>query len=143
MSATNCGNSTINILSLDDEYLIALDAQFVLSDRPWCHVEPAVTHTMEQLLNEPGRKFDIVLLDPQSRGLDLDAALLMCEAHGATMIFSTVEPDLEERRAYASVPQVLKPYVEIQLLRAITIALMPSQPEMARAVIAEIEASGP
>jgi hypothetical protein len=129
---------SLRVLALDDEYLIALDAQFILSAFDWLEIVPA---NSAQWADFDFSNFDIVLLDPESPHLNTNQLDHFAEV--LPLVFGLVSlPENDEGRRTA-IPAVLKPYTMHGLLVAFAKALEPTQPAMARLVMAAVAASGP
>jgi DNA-binding NarL/FixJ family response regulator len=130
----------LRVLALDDEYLVALDVELLLSAYKWIEVQVAAS---DQIGNADAlADCDLVLLDPQSPRID--AAALEGIRRRIPMVFGMVEPYVGASAGERdSPPQILKPYSVLALLKAMAEALEPYQPSIARKVMAEVEGSGP
>ncbi|MDY6949833.1 MAG: hypothetical protein SXG53_29520 [Pseudomonadota bacterium] len=110
------------ILVVDREYLIAMEAERILMDSMACTVRIAMPHDYAETM-EAGR-FDVVVVDAgvvEDRGSD---AIRRQGRLGAAVIFTTLTNDSMERlpefKGFAS---VAKPFVDEELLSAVAMAL--------------------
>lgn len=112
----------LQILIIENEYLIAMDAECILHGAIDCAVTIATLKNFHLVLVK--EKFDVVLLDfgalPEPTAADI-AEISKC---GAQLVFTTAYD------AYAAgvpgfecTPVAIKPYQEGQLLNAVNLAL--------------------
>lgn len=129
----------VNVLAVDDEYLIALDVQFMLANVPWCAVDVATTRELADKLTAP--RFELVLIDPVSIMEETEVLIERIHNAGASVVLGTSDAVSADETAYP--PRVAKPYSAEALLRTFVQALQPRHPDRARDVAEAISASGP
>lgn len=113
---------TRHFLVIEQEYLIAMDAERILTAALDCVVFIATLGNFRDVLKE--QRFDIVLLDigagPRPSPCDLAAIL----ATGAKLVFTTADDDFAAGvPGFGTGPVLIKPYDEGQLVTLINLAL--------------------
>jgi len=132
------------VLAADDEYLIALDVEYLLQPLSWCRVEVTTTPQIDQALGNARAAFDLVLFDPEPVRDRLATLIESINRIGAVPVLGTVEG--LAGRSYPGAETAIivrKPYSERTLRAAFAKALAGAQRAKLRAVAAAIAASGP
>src|SRR5262245_8889386 len=114
----------LNLLVLEDEYLIGLDLIALLEE---CGARSVrVLSTIEELIAwiDSREMCDVSILDVVARGRSSLSAASLLKQLGIPLVFTTAY-DHERRgvEGFAGVPVILKPYGKHQILQAIASAL--------------------
>ncbi len=132
----------LRILSIEEEYLIALDVQNALSELPGCQVDVDMSQNFETLM-ATGADYQVVFIDPAPINLTRQEIAERIEAAGASVIWTSLDAPSEDTGSLCHIPTVQKPFSDKALLQALQKVLPENQPEVARAVAALLVASGP
>jgi CheY-like chemotaxis protein len=114
----------IDVLLLEDEFLIALDAQDILQDMDAGRVEVASTLEEARALAETGR-FDVALLDVNINGVMSFPVAALLRQRGVPVVFTTgyeLDPDALPQPLAGNIC-VTKPYTAEALRDALAHAL--------------------
>lgn len=135
--------SGLRVLAIDDEYLIALDVQYILADHMSCQVDVETTANLDaKLFAAP--PYDVVIIDPEPINLSKAELAAHIASSGAKVIWSTMDlPEPDEIEPLTGVPSLVKPFSKNKMLCALAQVLERDQPEKGRAVAALLSGSGP
>jgi CheY-like chemotaxis protein len=111
----------LSVLLVEDEYLIALDAQQILKDLGAAKVETVPTFDQAVHMAREGQ-FDLVVLDVNLNGQLSFPIAEVVRQRGIPLIFASGY-DLRERTSeFGDVPCVTKPYSHARLMLALDAA---------------------
>ncbi|MGE7367524.1 hypothetical protein ACQKKX_00425 [Neorhizobium sp. NPDC001467] len=106
------------VLIIDPEYLVALDAEQVLTDALACRVDIAMPREYPAILDQ--RRYDVILIDIRVIQGDAADAARRIGAHGAKVVLSSLSHSYSNGFApWPDVPVVLKPFNDQALIAAI------------------------
>ncbi len=118
-----------HILVVDREYLVAMEAERLLSDALSCSVRIAMPHDYIAALADA--RFDLVLIDAgivNAAGLQ---GLQWAQEQGAGLIFTTLTNDaMENLPQFRGSAKVAKPFNDAELLAAVQSALPMLEPDI-------------
>lgn len=129
---------TLRLLAVDDEYLVALDVNMVLSEFDCVEV---TTTTSDQVFDLELEGFDVILVDPNSKHIDNGDLERLADHAG--LVFGIYEPFEPGQVPDGAAPVLVKPYSAPPLMNAIADVVGPRQPSLARAVMDAVSGSGP
>ncbi|HEV7433262.1 MAG TPA: hypothetical protein VGO22_00065 [Pseudorhizobium sp.] len=121
-------SSEPNILVVDREYLVAMEAERVLLDTFACRMRIAMPHEFSHAMEHD--RFDLLIVDTSVADDDGSRILANARAGGTKLIFTTLTKD-----AMRSLPQfqgfatVAKPFSDEDLIDAVKAALSVPEPE--------------
>lgn len=132
----------LRILSIEEEYLIALDVQHALSALPGCQIDVDMSQNFELLMSAP-TDYHVVLVDPTAIDMTRHEIAERIEQTGARVVWTSLDSPPEESDGLCHIPTVQKPFSDKSLLLALQQVLPEDQPDVARAVAALLAGSGP
>ncbi|WP_188134300.1 hypothetical protein [Rhizobium sp. RU35A] len=108
----------MHVLVIDVEFLVALEAEQILTEHLACTVEIAVPRDMIQTLQS--RRFDILLLDAALMSAAVEPHVRRLREAGTGIVFSSV--DSEHRRGlpgFFGIPVMSRPFDDEELVRIV------------------------
>ena len=116
-----------HILLVDREYLVAMEAERLLSDALSCSVRIAMPHDyIAALADAP---FDLVLIDAGIVNAEGVQALQTAQEQGVGLIFTTLTNDaMDNLPQFRGSAKVAKPFNDADLLAAVQSALPMLEP---------------
>jgi len=118
-----------HILVVDREYLVAMEAERLLSDALSCSVRIAMPHDYLAALAET--HFDVVLIDAGMVNANGVEALQLAQKRGAGLVFTTLTNDaMDNLPRFQGSAKVAKPFNDADLLAAVQSALAMLEPDI-------------